>query len=199
MLFESVRSIEDLNMNVWKVLFSQVNDHRVILMLGFNYLLFLSTGMINLKISILLLNFFGLMLLALFIKNEFKLNKIKMTGLLFPLLLLVYNPLNYKTLMWTTTIYELHLTTLIAIVSFQLIFRNKYFYLGLILAVFITFSNGNGFLCIFAPIIVFIFNKSWKKALINTVVLAITLFFYFNNFRIGGQTDIGKLPLNPIL
>jgi hypothetical protein len=193
-LFESVRTIKDLKEHIWQTLITPVNDHRVLLMLLLNYVLFLITGTINLKYTLLIFNLFGIVLFYFFIRKELTNHQILRQGLALLLLLILFNPINYQTLLWSSTLFQIQLTSIFAFIAFQLIFNTKFHYLGLFLAVFVGLSNGNGFLALFVPLVIFAFEHNLKKTLTCFALLVSTLFLYFYNYHFGGQTDFNNMP-----
>jgi len=165
------------------LLFSQHNEHRLMLYRSLTVLITWLTGSLNLKVLTIIGNL-SLLGFAVFLYKSARLRLAKHKALYFlPAAFMLFQPQYYAIILQSGAIADL------GIVCFSLAaiyFLNKpairYFFFALFAAMLAVFSKANGFLIFPAGLVILIFNKKYKEGLIWSLTGVILSVIYFAGY-----------------
>lgn len=164
------------------LIFSQHNEHRIVLSRVVTLVSSYLTGKINFKFLTLLgdLSLFGL--LILFICSSFVLRKKLLFGVL--LILLLFHPMYWGDICFATPSLTHVLALFLACASLYLLKSASigYYILSLLLAVLVTFTDGNGMFVFFAALPMLLYQKRYRATIIWVCVGIGCILFYFHGY-----------------
>jgi hypothetical protein len=160
---------------------------------------FLTTGQVNLITMIVITNLMLLGILAMF--YAFSKNKKTLTLFMTLAILLILNGQNFETSTWAMGGFQNVAISLLVMCSiFALFYHAKYaFLLGLVLAVFTIFSNGNGIGLLPAVGLSLALQKEFKKLTWFAGVAGIAVVIYLVNLELSLNNNTEFLQRIPTL
>lgn len=177
-----------------RILFSQHNEHRIVLTRIFALLIYATQGFLDLKTLMIFGNLSLVGLLFIFYKNLQRSN----TGPLaiVPVAFLIFNIGLYENVFWGMASVQNFWVILLASACFYLLVHsfgkpnNVFFYLALLLSFTGTFTSSNGILIPLIGIGILAFQRRNRELIIWSVAVASFLFLYFFDYHKVPDTNL---------
>jgi hypothetical protein len=174
-------STESLSEKI-KLLFNQHNEHRIIFNKLFTIASYYITGEINFKLLILFGNL-ALVGVAVVIFLSFRQEENKVLYFL-PVMFLLFQFQSYENSFWGMASIQNFYVLLFAFLS--LFFLNKESFASysaaIAFAIAATFTSGNGMFCFITGLMVLLYKKQYKYALLWGLMLILVISIYFFNY-----------------
>ncbi|WP_337042197.1 hypothetical protein [Emticicia sp. 17c] len=177
-----------------RILFSQHNEHRIVLTRIFALLIYATQGFLDLKTLMIFGNLSLVGLLFIFYKNLQR----SYTGplALVPVAFLIFNIGLYENVFWGMASVQNFWVILLASACFYLLVHsfgkpnNVFFYLALLLSFTGTFTSSNGILIPLIGIGILAFQRRNRELIVWSVAVASFLFLYFFDYHKVPDTNL---------
>jgi hypothetical protein len=177
--FNNFISAESLSEKI-KLLFSQHNEHRIIFNKLFTIASYYITGEINFKFLILFGNF-ALVGVAGVIFSSFRQEENKILYFL-PVMFLLFQFQSYENSLWGMASIQNFYVLLFAFLALFFLSKESFasYCAAIAFAIAATFTSGNGMFCFITGLMVLLYKKQYKYALLWGLLMisAISIYFY---------------------
>lgn len=166
------------------LIFSQHNEHRIVFNRIITLLNYYLSGKINFRFLTLIGNISLLgLLIVLFKSFMFSKNKNKFLYFI-PAIFMLFQPQYWGTIYFATPSLSNLYILFFAFLSLYFLTKRtiKLFLFSLLLAIFATFTNGNGILVFFAGLLPLLYQKRYKEIILWLLAGIGCVFFYFYGY-----------------
>lgn len=170
----------------WALIISQHNEHRIVFNKVITILTFWFLGHIDFNVLVIVANVILVIFYALIIDTFWK-RHASLSALLIATCasLIIFQPQYGDGMLWATTALSSFPVTLFALLS--LCFLNREgslnFFLGSLVALLTTFTQGNGILVLPTTMMMFLLTKRYAKLVAWIPVSAAIAFLFFHNYE----------------
>lgn len=194
---ETVNDIQNQSNNLFTILTSQLNDHRVVFAKLAAIISYWVNGELNFTFTILL-SYFNLLLLAFSFFLVYK-SRHKETAGFIPVIFLLFSPFIYPAQIWSIPSFQHPLSIAFSLISLFFLQREKekIWYWSIPFAVFSSLSNLDGLSSIIIGLTWLLFQKRWKDFVVYAVFSLLFLSLFFYGFKFSSASK--SVPLNDSL
>ncbi|WP_207508056.1 hypothetical protein [Telluribacter humicola] len=189
-LISTINDIKDNPYNTLGILIRQQNDHRILFSRLGMLTVYLLTGEINFRYTILL-GFFNLVLLAYafyLIYTSFRRSII----LFLPVVILLFSPTVYAVHLWSITSFQYTLSLAFSFISLYFLQEDKKttWYWSIPFALAATLTNLDGLSVLPISLFWLLIQRRYWQGLLHVALSALWLSVYFSNFRFSSATNL---------